>query len=95
MKKRTFFFLNFIIVTTSYFFNHYHVTITTVTIRDVIYCLCTGIMKSTCSTKLGVTSIPKKFVPNKSGYVGMTVVWLTVPTLLLKSFSMAMLTDRQ
>ena len=31
------------------------------------------------------------FVPNKKGYVGMAVVWLTVPTLLLKLINVAVL----
>ena len=46
---------------------------------------------STLSGRIIISvSIPNKFV----GYVGMAVVWLTVPTLLPKLLNVALLTDR-
>ena len=55
---------------------------------SVHFILLTNVLASYCM--YSYTSIPKKFVPNKNGYVGMAVVWLTVPTLLPKSLNVAM-----
>ena len=39
---------------------------------------------------LELQAFPKKIVPNINVYVGMAVVWLTVPTLLPKQLKMSM-----